>query len=62
MTPSTCRALTASGCQADAPSSLPARRGRSAEEILDEAGLKPAELLPLDPEHGVDMRIWRARR
>ena len=34
-------------------------RGLSAGEVLAEAGLSPSEKIALDPEHGVDMVIWR---
>ncbi len=33
--------------------------GLSAEEVLAKAGLRPSEKIPLDPEHGVDMVVWR---
>jgi hypothetical protein len=31
----------------------------SAEAVLTGAGLRVAETIPLDPEHGVEMRVWR---
>jgi hypothetical protein len=33
--------------------------GLSAEAVLARAGLRPSERIPLDPEHGVDMLVWR---
>ena len=33
--------------------------GVSAEAVLAKAGLSPAEKVPLDPEHGVAMTVWR---
>jgi len=36
--------------------------GLPAETILAKAGLELAETIPLDPEHGVDMQVWRAVR
>ena len=33
--------------------------GVSAEAVLAKAGLSPAEKIPLDPEHGVAMTVWR---
>ena len=33
--------------------------GLSAEAVLARAGLRLSEKIPLDPEHGVDMTIWR---
>ncbi len=33
--------------------------GLSAEDVLAKAGLRPSEKIPLDPEHGVDMVVWR---
>jgi hypothetical protein len=36
--------------------------GLSTEAVLAKAGLRPSEKIPLDPEHGVDMTIWRAIR
>ena len=35
-------------------------RGLSAGAMLRNAGLKPSEKIPLDPEHGVEMTVWRA--
>ena len=36
-------------------------RGLSAEAVLAEAGLALDEKIALDPEHGVEMNIWRLR-
>jgi hypothetical protein len=36
--------------------------GLTAEAVLAEAGLRPSENIPLDPEHGVAMTVWRASR
>jgi hypothetical protein len=36
--------------------------GLSAEAVLAQAGLRPAEKIALDPEHGVEMIVWRAIR
>ena len=33
--------------------------GLSAEDVLAKAGMRPSEKIPLDPEHGVDMVVWR---
>jgi hypothetical protein len=33
--------------------------GLSAEDVLARIGLRPSEKIPLDPEHGVDMVVWR---
>jgi hypothetical protein len=34
--------------------------GLPAETILAKAGLRVTKTIPLDPDHGVDMQIWRA--
>ena len=34
--------------------------GLSADEVLARAGLRLSERIPLDPEHGVEMNVWRA--
>jgi len=34
--------------------------GVPAEEVLAGAGLSVSEKIPLDPEHGVEMEVWRA--
>ena len=34
-------------------------RGVPAETLLTEAGLAVSETIPLDPEHGVTMNVWR---
>jgi hypothetical protein len=34
-------------------------RGVSAEVVLADAGLTLSETVPLDPEHGVEMKVWR---
>ena len=34
-------------------------RGVSAEVVLADAGLTLSETIPLDPEHGVEMKVWR---
>ena len=34
-------------------------KGVSAEEVLAAAGLRVSEKIPLDPEHGVETKIWR---
>ncbi len=34
-------------------------RGASAEVVLAYAGLTLSETIPLDPEHGVEMKVWR---
>jgi hypothetical protein len=34
-------------------------RGVSAEAVLAEAGLRLSETIPLDPDHGVEMTVWR---
>jgi hypothetical protein len=34
-------------------------RGVSAEAVLARAGLRVSETIPLDPEHGVEMKVWR---
>jgi hypothetical protein len=36
--------------------------GLSAEAVLTKAGLRIGEKIPLDPEHGVEMNVWRAVR
>ena len=36
--------------------------GLSAEAVLAKAGLRISERIALDPEHGVEMTIWRALR
>jgi hypothetical protein len=36
-------------------------RGLSAEAVLAAAGLSLGETIALDPEHGVEMHIWRMR-
>lgn len=36
--------------------------GLSAEAVLADAGLCPIEKIPLDPERGVAMTVWRASR
>ena len=36
--------------------------GLSAETVLAKAGLRLSQTIPLDPEHGVEMNIWRAVR
>jgi hypothetical protein len=36
--------------------------GLTAEAVLAAAGLSPSEKIPLDPEHGVAMTVWRAVR
>jgi hypothetical protein len=36
--------------------------GLSAEEVLTRAGLRLGKKIPLDPEHGVEMNVWRAVR
>ncbi len=36
--------------------------GLSAEAALTRAGLRASEIIPLDPEHGVEMTVWRAAR
>jgi hypothetical protein len=36
-------------------------RGVSAEAVLDRAGLRVSETIPLDPDHGVGMKVWRRR-
>ena len=33
--------------------------GVSAEAVLDRAGLSVSETIPLDPDHGVEMKVWR---
>jgi len=33
--------------------------GRSAEDVLSDAGLHISERIPLDPEDGVEMNVWR---
>ena len=33
--------------------------GVSAEAVLADAGLSVSETIPLDPEHGVEMKVWR---
>ena len=35
-------------------------RGLSAAAVLEKAGLRVSEKIPLDPAHGVDTTIWRA--
>ena len=35
--------------------------GVSAEAVLADAGLSVSETIPLDPEHGVEMKVWRRR-
>ncbi len=37
-------------------------KGVSAEAVLTSAGLRPVEKIPLDPEHGVAMTVWRKVR
>jgi hypothetical protein len=37
-------------------------KGVSAETVLTNAGLRVSETIPLDPEHGVEMNVWRATR
>ena len=34
-------------------------QGVSAEAVLADAGLSVSETIPLDPEHGVEMKVWR---
>ena len=34
-------------------------RGVSAEVVLADAGLTLSETIPLDPEHGIEMKVWR---
>jgi hypothetical protein len=36
--------------------------GESAEAVLSRAGLSVIKKIPLDPEHGVDLTVWRAVR
>jgi hypothetical protein len=36
--------------------------GHTAEAVLAAAGLSPSEKIPLDPEHGVAMTVWRVVR
>ena len=36
--------------------------GLSAETVLSEAGLRLGQKIPLDPERGVEMNIWRSVR
>ncbi len=36
--------------------------GLSAEAVLARAGLRASEKIPLDPEHAVEMTVWRAVR
>jgi hypothetical protein len=36
--------------------------GVSAEAVLTSAGLSLSEKIPLDPQHGVEMNIWRAAK
>ncbi len=36
-------------------------RGLSAEAVLQKAGLRVSERIPLDPKHGVDTTVWRRR-
>ena len=36
--------------------------GLSAETVLNKAGLRLSQTIPLDPEHGVEMNVWRAVR
>ncbi len=36
--------------------------GLSAEAVLAKAGLRPSEKIALDPEHGVEMIVWRTVR
>jgi hypothetical protein len=33
--------------------------GMSAEAVLTRAGLRVGEVIALDPEHGVEMKVWR---
>ena len=33
--------------------------GLSAEAVLASAGLRVSEMIALDPDHGVDMNVWR---
>ncbi|MGA2043344.1 MAG: hypothetical protein ABSG83_08215 [Roseiarcus sp.] len=33
--------------------------GQSAEQVLAGAGLRVSEHIPLDPDHGVEMDVWR---
>ena len=35
-------------------------QGLSAEAVLGKAGLRLSEKIALDPEHGVEMNVWRA--
>jgi hypothetical protein len=35
--------------------------GRSAEDVLSDSGLHASERIPLDPEHGVEMNVWRRK-
>jgi hypothetical protein len=37
-------------------------RGVPAETVLAEAGLAISQTLPLDPQHGVTMNVWRKRK
>jgi hypothetical protein len=37
-------------------------RGVSSADVLAGAGLTPSETIPLDPDHGVEMTVWRKRR
>ena len=36
--------------------------GLTAEHVLTTAGLRVSEQIPLDPQHGVEMEVWRAPR
>ena len=36
-------------------------RGVAAEAVLAQAGLSLSETIPLDPDHGVEMKVWRKR-
>jgi hypothetical protein len=36
-------------------------RGVAAEAVLAQAGLSLSETIPLDPHHGVEMKVWRKR-
>lgn len=37
-------------------------RGVAADAVLANAGLAISETIPLDPDHGVEMNVWRRRR
>ena len=55
----TCRARTASCSRADGRYSPLASVASSAEAVLARAGLSVSETIPLDPDHGVEMKVWR---